>query len=259
MIRSSFFALPFLLLTAGIGNVCRAASVPNEQEQTAFQDNDVLLSGLLKQLQLKREEIREDLFVAKVWPHDPSLSIVVIPKIAQQEDDNYGNSSYVLDAYVLLVDKQTGSIRYRFYEAEAWTSDALVLSGIEIDTAPYRLNGSTRAFGIRVSYRGSSQPNPYNQTDLSLFVTKGNILQPVLKNYTIDRFGGEWDTRCAGEFDEMGSVIVMDKAQTNGYQNIILKQKLKHTVNHQVGEDCQEKETIQQKTVVLKYNKQEYR
>ncbi|RQO29771.1 hypothetical protein DBR32_14390 [Taibaiella sp. KBW10] len=260
MIKSGILLLSFIFTTArhlSAGSI----ATPRLDGLTEHQntEDNILLDKVLEQLKCSKSEIREELYTEKIWPYDPSLTIMVIPKIAQQELDAYGNGSYVMDSYVLLVDHKTATIKNLFYEAEAWNSDAMVLSEIVIDTAPYQLNNDTRGFGIRINYTGSSRPNPYNQTLFTLFIPEGDRLRPLLKDYEIDRFTGEWDTNCAGAFDDRASVIMIDKAQTNHFNNIILKQTLRHTLNYKVGEDCEEKVSTKKKTVLLKFDKKSYR
>ena len=104
-------------------------------------------------------------------------SVLVIPKYDINEQDNEGHDYFVLDAYIVVIDNATGKIICKFIEPNAWTSDALMLTGISIDTGLYHLNTTTRAFGIRVDYTGSSRPNPFSETHLSLYVADKNSLK----------------------------------------------------------------------------------
>ena len=135
----------------------------------------------------------------------------------------------------------------------------MVLSDITIDTGIYQLNEKERAFGIRVDYEGSSRPNPFNKTDLSLFVVQNNNLKRILSNYPITEFHGEWDTNCAGEFEDINSVIDIDKNKTNGFRNLTIKSKIEQTKNIATKDDCVEKKTTKLSTIKLKYNGKEYK
>ncbi|MNY28366.1 hypothetical protein D3C86_1623380 [compost metagenome] len=135
----------------------------------------------------------------------------------------------------------------------------MVLSEITIDTGLYQLNEKDRAFGIRVSYSGSSKPNPYYYSDLSLFIVQNNLMKRILKNYQIDRASGEWDTRCAGEFEDIIGNIDLDKNRTNGFKNLIIKSKIKHTKSFLVDDNCEEKVTTKNSIKYLKFNGKEYK
>lgn len=223
------------------------------------EQNEVLLNKVLAQLKLNKKDIHEPLYRSKVLPNKTSNSILVIPKYNVNETDEQGHDFFVLDAYIVMVDNATGKIISKYVEKEAWTSDAMVLSEITIDTGLYQLNEKERAFGIRVSYSGSSNPNPYYYTDLSLFIVQNNLMKRVLKNYQINRASGEWDTRCAGEFDESIGSIDLDKNTTNGFKNLIIKSKIEHTKSFLVDDNCEEKVTTKNSIKYLKFNGKEYK
>lgn len=225
----------------------------------ASQKNDLLLTKVLKQLNLKETDVREDLCAVKAIPFDKSLSILAIPKITKQEIDASNNGYYEFDLYVLIVDSNSGQIKSKFFEENALTSDAIVLSSIEIDTGLYNLEKNVRAFGIRVFYNGSSQPNPYHQTDLSLFINDNKSLKRILVNYPISEFHGEWNTDCAGEFETIESTIDIDKAKSNNFYNLIVNQKTINQINRKVKDDCNEKKTYKKKILILKFDKNQYK
>jgi len=223
------------------------------------EQNDVLLMKVLKQLNIHKKDISKELYKEKVLPNKTSQTVLVIPKYRVNETDEYGHEFYELDAYIVVADNATGKIINKYIEESAWTSDAMVLTDIEIDTGLYQLNDKNRAFGIRVSYRGSSNPNPYSYTDLSLFLAQNNVLKKVLNNYQISRSSGEWDTRCAGEFTDIDGVIDIDKNKTNSFNNLIIKSKIQHTKSFETKDDCDEKVTTKNSTKFLKYNGKEYK
>jgi hypothetical protein len=163
----------------------------NAKNQFIIKPENALLSKVLKQLNLKESDVQESLYVEKIIPYNRSLTIMVIPKIETKEIDEYKNSFYEFSLYIIIVENKTGEIKSKFYESKALTSDAIVLSGIEIDTASYDINKLDRTFGVRINYSGSSQPNPFNKTELSLFTENKINLKRVLKNYPISEFHGE--------------------------------------------------------------------
>ncbi len=232
--------------------------IKNNSVEVNTSFNNSLQSRVLLQLKLKKKDIQEELYVEKIMPNNKLQSIVVIPKIATKEIDEYGHLYLIIDIYVLIVDNKTGKIKSKFFEADSLTSDAVVLNSIEIDTGLYKLNTTTRAFAIRFNYTGSSGPNPYHQTDLSMFIEKGQKINRIIDKFPISEFHGEWDTTCAGEFEEIESSIAIDKQQTNSFNNLIISQKIKKTINIKVNDDCEEKETKTEKKYMMKFNKSKY-
>jgi hypothetical protein len=227
--------------------------------QLSFAQNANHLNSVLKQLKFKESQINKELFTEKILPYDKSKSVLVIPKYDVNEKDEYGNYYFVLDAYIIVIDNASGKIIYKLIEPNAWTSDAVVLSSISIDTGLYLLNKTTRAFGIRVNYSGSSRPNPYSETNLSLYIIDKNSLKKVLKDYTISKSSGEWDTNCAGEFEDANSTFDIDKMQIHNFSTIIVKTKIVKTVNVPTKDDCIAKETIKKETSKLIFNGKEYK
>ena len=227
--------------------------------QISFSQSTDHLNTVLKQLKIKKSEIHEKLFTQKILPYDKSKSVLVIPKYDINEQDNEGHDYFVLDAYIVVIDNATGKIICKFIEPNAWTSDALMLTGISIDTGLYHLNSTTRAFGVRVDYTGSSRPNPFSETHLSLYVADKNSLKQVLKNYSISRSGGEWDTNCAGEFEDRNSTFDIAKVQTNNYNNIIVRSTIVKSVSTPTNDDCVSKETTKKATSKLIFNGKEYK
>ncbi|MFK7809426.1 MAG: hypothetical protein AB8F74_16600, partial [Saprospiraceae bacterium] len=109
--------------------------------------------------------------VTKVCPNNTKETIMVIPEVAEEEED-----FFTLNSYILIVNNETGKIINKYFESSAWQSDAVILSEIIIDTAPYNISENNRAFGIRDSYYTRSQPNPYRSSNISLFIKSENKL-----------------------------------------------------------------------------------
>ena len=218
----------------------------------------ILLDKVLPQLNLKKNDIRMELFRTKVLPYSEDKSVVVVPKYSLFETDEYGNDSYNLDAYIVLADNATGKILMTYFQANAWVSDAVEIGNLWIDTGLYKLNENTRAFGVRISAENRSQPNPYSTTDMLLVAPIGNQLKKVL-DFEVARFGGEWDTRCNGEFEDYKAVLDLDKKKTNGFYNLIVKETTKVTKRSSVKGKCVDKEKMSKTNKILKFNGDVYK
>lgn len=223
--------------------------------QISLSQNVDHLDTVLKQLGIKKSEINTELLAQKILPYDKGKSVLAIPKYSEKVEDEYS----IFDAYIVVIDNSTGKIICKFIEPGAWTSDAVRLEEISIDTGLYLLNKTTRAFGVRVSYYGSSRPNPFGETILSLFIIDKSSLRQVLKDYTISQSSGEWDTNCAGEFEDQTSSIDIDKIQTNNFNNLIIKTKIVKTKNIPTKDDCVAKESTKQATSKLIFDGKQYK
>lgn len=229
--------------------------------QTAYAQSveSPLIRKVLSELNLQENDVNLELVCEKILPYSKDKSVIVIPEYSANRKDEYDEHYFELNAHILIVENLTGKIVSKFYEPNAWTSDAVMLTSIEIDTGLYNLNLETRAFGIRVNYTGSSRPNPYGQTDLSLYYVKKSSLKQVLKNYPIYDFHGEWDTNCIGEFEGKESILVIDKLKTNNFFDLVINTKIVKTENLLTDDDCIEKIKTSKRVLKLKYNGKEYK
>lgn len=212
------------------------------------------LKIVLEQLHIEIVDCYQELVVEKILPYAKNKSVIVIPKIVDQ-----GEGFVTLDSYLVVIDNRSGKILNVFYESEAWTSDAVVLESIVIDFAPYKLNSTVRAFGIRTKYSGSSRPNPYSGEYISLFYPNSGKLIRVLNEFAVYSYSGEWDTNCAGEFYSEEKTLVMSEQKTNNLNNIILKISNTTIANAFVNQDCIDEERVVKKTEVLKFDGVEYK
>lgn len=218
----------------------------------SFAQDPTQINKVLKQLNLNESQCKMNLIVSKIRPNKPKETIIVIPEITYE--DEY---SFDLNSHILLIDSKSSKIKNQFFESSAsngWVSDAIVLTEISIDTAPYYLSNEKRAFGIRVKYYGSSRVNPYSYETISLFEKSNTTLKRLLKNYTVKEFHGEWDGNCIGEFNSQKKVLIISDSLTNSYLNILIKCEITNSKNEiDKNGDCAEKENITRKRYLLKY------
>jgi len=224
----------------------------------AVSQEESLLNSVIQQLNLEQLKINKDFVSTKIQPHNSNETIVVIPEIGLEAED-----IFELNSYILLVNNITKKITHKYIESSntnGWISDAIILSKIAIDTAPYIVSENTRAFGIQVYHYGMSRPNPYSNKTISLFVKSGDSLKKVLHNYDIVNSRGEWDTNCAGEFTDVKSTLIFSSEKTNGYFDILVKSKITESKAYiDENGDCDAKDKITTKTNWLKFNGEEYK
>ena len=176
--------------------------------------------------------------ICRAWPAYPERLLVAVPLMTKIDDD--GNEG---DLDLLVVDRNSLKVESRLRLPARMNDDAVRIGDIQFDTARYRLTPDQSAFGLRISLEGSSHPDPFGEVDLSLYMVDHDRLRPVLDGIVTRKNGGEWDTQCAGTFDETHRTLAMDTATThNGYADILVTEKSSSTTAS-VGKngDCQQK------------------
>jgi hypothetical protein len=196
-----------------------------------------------------------ELSICKVWPARPHLTLLAV-SLVRTEADGYGES----DLEVLVLDNASRAIVARHIEPNLLGWDAIFVDGLEFDTAPYRLREGDLAFGIRVKRRNMSRPNPFYETSLNLYELQAQHLRPVLNELVMDRSGGEWDTRCAGEFSATrGVLVITERLGKQGYHDLLLKQNRVESRMAEVAGEC---ETVEESThrvqFRIEYDEQRY-
>ncbi|WP_339411834.1 hypothetical protein [Pseudomonas sp. EA_35y_Pfl2_R5] len=193
--------------------------------------------------------------ICKVWPARPHLTLLAV-SLLRTEEDGHGES----DLEVLVLDSVSQAIIARHVEPNLLDWDAIFVDGLEFDTAPYRLREGDLAFGIRVKRRSMSRANPFYETSLSLYELKEPHLRPVLSELVMDRSGGEWDTRCAGEFsDTRGVLVITERLGNKGYHDLLLKQTRTDSRAEMVAQECETvEENLHRQQHRLEYDEQRY-
>ncbi|AJC23569.2 hypothetical protein RO07_22495 [Pandoraea pulmonicola] len=186
------------------------------------------------------------LATCKVWPANPAqtLALLPLPQKGGTDDDK------VYDVEIVVADSQSGKIVAHRFEKSAFTSDAIMLRSLALDTAPWRLTPQAVAFGVRAGYEGSSRVNPFSQTTLSLYVIDGATLRKVVDNLATQTGGGEWDGNCAGSFSDTSRAISVGPAGKMGYATLLVSEKVVTTTNKPTRNDCASKESTSKRPAV---------
>src|SRR5690625_8010713 len=126
----------------------------------------------LEQLELDRADVYMDGVVMQEMSDDSVYIAAVIPVLVEKSDDYF-----VLDAYILLADRESADIKAVFYEEKAWTSDAYFIRQIEIESEFYPVAPENKAFGVVLHYQRSSRVNRLDTRELSLTVEDDGVLE----------------------------------------------------------------------------------
>ncbi|MET1067045.1 MAG: hypothetical protein ABWY28_03450 [Pseudomonas prosekii] len=197
--------------------------------------------------------------VCKEWPAYPGQTITATSQFESgfSASDSGPDGKYDLDLAVLSAGNAKPLATY--HQSAAFVSDAFRLDDLEIDTARYKLTPDLRAFGLRVNFKGSSGPNPMDESWLSLYVKEGNTLRPVLERLVMYVYSGEWDTRCAGERANTVRTIEIGKTSSHGYADLIVKSVTTSMAGEGEGDACEVKSTTGKPVLTtLRYDGKRY-
>lgn len=206
-------------------------------------------NNVLKQLKYSSSQIHKELFTEKKMPNVEDSYIIVVPVLlGKLEDDGFSVKN------TLLITDNSGKIKNKYIDPIEFGSDAIMLSSFTIDTGLYNLNSTIRAFGVIANYTGSSRPNPFSSSDISMYYPVEKTLKKVLDNFCIGDFRGEWDTNCAGDFEESSSIIILENGKTNNLVNLKVKTITSIINNEEVNGDCVEDKKSKTSYKTLKFN-----
>jgi len=194
--------------------------------------------------------------VCKVWPADPGKTLLAV-QLGHEAAESPDGATYDLE--MLVADSAQPRILQRYRQDGALVSDAIRVGALTLDTARYRLNENTTAFGLRIEYLGSSRANPYSGVVLNLYASQEGKLRPVLRGLEVSLSRGEWDTNCAGEFSTVRRTVAVDAKRDHGYAGLLVNSAQEDSRAAPQGRDCSEKTVAKNKSSVrLAYDGREY-
>jgi hypothetical protein len=191
----------------------------------------------------------------KVWPAVQNQAIAVTSTyLADPGDDEAG----VFDLDLAIVDASNAKPIATYRKPGAYNSDAVRFDDLRIDTARYRLAPETRAFGLRSRFSHSSQANPYEKTDLALYVREGNALRPVLEGLVIAKSNGEF-VDCEGYEKTIRRSVEIGPTSHHGLVDLIVTTRGSKTKNTRSGQQCVSSVTqLKQTRITLTYDGEQY-
>lgn len=220
--------------------------VSRSQEELSADMNNVI-----QLLQINSENVDRELSIEKPMRYLPEMmAFAVLEKVGESDYSEEGHYKY--KCHVVLYNASDKVITNK-YVIENLESDAIRLSKVNFDFAPYMVQTNKRAFGIRISYSGPSRANQFEEEKITLFVQEKDKLVPVLKDFTSYLSTGDWDTNCAGEFKEKNAVFVLEPTSSNGYFDMKVNYKEVKTLNKMVSGDCKGTETATKSSTKLVY------
>lgn len=175
--------------------------------------------------------------------------------------ETYGDNSDDTPQWQWLVARvRDGRVQEAFSSTEEIDA-ALDIGGLTLDTAPYRLNGQTRAFAVRFSNRapGPSAPEAGKSEEFHLFASVGGQLRHLAGFATDPWEGSDLDAdvkkKCPACVRQQAGDFVMDvdkKSAHQGFADLSVSARLS-------GDDANGAESpLGRATVALRYDGQRY-
>lgn len=191
--------------------------------QSLFSQENKLEEKIKNDIQYNEESFFS--FDIRKLPNNPLLSVAVVTKY----NGEHNSDGFECDLILLLIDNQTKKIIYKLIDDTKFGSDAFMLTSVTLDVANYSVSDTFRAFGVRSNYEGSSRVNPASDENIMLFIIRNNKIEKIMNNYEMKHFIGENDARCNYDNEESESIFIMQKEKTNGFFNILIKNKITKT------------------------------
>lgn len=193
----------------------------------------------------------------KKMPGTADQLIMVIPEYTWLDEERY---HFEIVGHVVLLNTSTKKFLHIQVNSEVWYSDAMVLSDISIDTAPYFVGKNERAFGVRLKHNGSSRANPYNTEHLTLFIEEEGQLLTILDDFQTMHFDGEYGYPCASQSTEKHSILIMDEYTQQDFANIRVKSTQTNSLSFtDENGECQEESCSFSYTILLTFDGSVYR
>lgn len=187
--------------------------------QSSAEFCDKYAADIMNKIKVKPDRnIGDDKPQCKIWPANPQLALLAW----QLDDTNYvaydeqDNS----DIQIVIASAATGKIISQFIDESAMINDAIKSGNLTLDTAQYKLNQSTTAFGLRYSQSSLQY--------LNLYTFKNNKVEKILKDVLINvKYREELINGCSALTREYKSFIIMqNKKMKNGFASLLFKKTL---------------------------------
>lgn len=156
--------------------------------------------------------------VCKAWPAQKSLTLAAFAYDSGVEFEK--------KLLLALVDGPTGRVLSSHIGAIPEDAGSEVTHrSLRLDTAPYTLSNTTRAFGLRLStFRDRCTYDGGSDDELTLFVVDAQVIRPVLTE-TMSHWRYDSGNRCGGEEaprTDASITVSVEKTMSHGFADLRL-------------------------------------
>jgi hypothetical protein len=161
-----------------------------------------------------KEVFFEDCKVLSYRPQQVLIAMVHSPHRV------HDGESFFLELF--LLDRHTNALLRSYRDPKEIISDAISLTGVEIDTTSYPIQPQSSAIAVRLNY-SSSLRYPYQLQSLSLYdlTHRKKLLDSLLVQFN----HGTWDGICKGQWQQRRSQLTILNTQQHGYRNILVSSR----------------------------------
>lgn len=198
------------------------------------------------------QKVYEGFSSCKKIPNNPELTIIA-ELLERSEDPN------TFDLIVVVTKSDSGEVIGKYFEKEHHFAGAGsdMFDTLKVDTANYRLNADTRAFGVMSGHGRFCCRDTFREDNITLFTMKDSEIKPIMGELNLhgryDIPNGELDCALIAD-QEVKRTIVMTENYTNGFKDILINEK---NLKYKITKKSCEQETIEKTTVkkyILKYD-----
>ena len=206
-----------------------------------FSQENALEETIKKQIGYNEDDFFS--FDVKELPGNANLAVAVAIRFT---DKLLSRDDFEADLELILFDIKKEKILNKLEDTRKFTSDAVELQPVVIDTINYKINSNGTAFGINVSYVGGSRVYNYSTEDLFLYNIDNGKIKSISEAIQTYKLNGEWDMKCTYDGEKTKSILIMDKKMTNGFYDIKIKSTktiMKSVAPENENDDCIETNT----------------
>ncbi|WP_407364587.1 hypothetical protein HKW97_24415 (plasmid) [Pseudomonas luteola] len=202
------------------------------------------IQEVAEQVYGRAHKVDLELSACKVWPAKPGITLAVMALNARRAKNPEDGGQEDLE--VLMVDSTSYQILARRYEANRLDYEEVRTGALILDTAPYRLNSDTLAFGLRISRYSDSRVEILYESGLSIYIPEGERLVAVLDDLKVDSYTGERSERCAGDYSKINATVSLGESTSHGFCSLVINNTIyTYTTEQRSMSDCK---TVREQT-----------
>ncbi len=227
-----------------------------------YADCDRISDGLSKTLNYRSGETsgRQTFIDCKSWPQDPTIYIVAMARFQENSAValSTDNDAGFYDLTVLLLKNESDQVLTRLFQKGAFSSDAIRLTGIAIDAAPYKLASGQRAFGVRARFSNSSVVSSWEHEQLNLYLVQNVTLHQILGRLVIAKKLYEKVGDCQESVTDLSRKLIVATSSKYGKADLTLKEQLISDKSNVINNKCTWRKKVFLKNHTLHFDGHNY-
>lgn len=201
-----------------------------------------------------------DFIECRMWPGNPTRYMVAIASFRDRSApaSSADNDAGFYDLTVLLLKNTSDQVVARLVQKRAFSSDAVRLTGIAIDSAPYTLAPGLRAFGVRARFASGSSVSSWEHEQLNVYLVQGGELRQLLGSLLTAEKRYEQIDDCQSAQTDRSRRLIVAPHSTRGKADLILKEKVLIEKSSMQKGQCVSKRHVVSKSAMLRFDGQNY-